>query len=105
MHTPARKAEILRRHFVDKIPVSKVCEEFEIQPSIFYSWQRQAFAKLEGLFEETRGGKRAQTARERELARKEEQIEALEARISRKDQVIAEISEEHITLKKSLGVT
>ena len=104
-HTPAKKAEILRRHLVDKIPVSQVCEDYGIQPSVFYNWQRQALANLEGLFEEARGGKRARSARDRELARKQEKIDALEARISRKDQVIAEISEEHITLKKSLGVT
>jgi transposase-like protein len=102
-HTPAKKAEILRRHLADKIPVSDLCDEYKIQPSMFYAWQRQALAGLESFFEEIRGGKRASSARDRELARFQEKIDGLEARITRKDTVIAEISEEHITLKKSLG--
>ena len=31
-----QRAAILRRHLGDKIPVSEVCEEFGIQPSVFY---------------------------------------------------------------------
>jgi uncharacterized coiled-coil protein SlyX len=44
------------------------------------------------------GSKRG--SREAELQRR---IEALEAKLARKDTVIAEISEEYVTLKKELG--
>ena len=102
-HPPAKKAEILRLHFVDKIPVSKICEDYGIQPSMFYNWQRQVLSNLEGLFEENRAGKRARTARERQLKSPQEEIDTLKVKMSRKDEVIAEISEEYIALKKNLG--
>ena len=41
--TATQKTAILRRHLVDKIPISQVCEEEGIQPSLFYYWQKQLF--------------------------------------------------------------
>ncbi len=37
------KAEILKRHLVDEVPVSDLCDEYDIQPSNFYSRQRKLF--------------------------------------------------------------
>lgn len=39
-------------------------------------------------------------SREKEL---EEKISRLEARVARKDQILAEVTEEYVTLKKNLG--
>jgi transposase len=103
-YTAEQKAEIVRRHLVDKVPVSDLCEEYGIQPSLFYSWQKQVFDNLAGVFDRAEGGRRAQAARDGELARKEQRIAQLEARLAKKDAVIAEISEEHLELKKTLGV-
>ncbi len=41
--TPEEKVSILRQHLLDKVPVSTVCEEAGIQPSLFYQWQKQFF--------------------------------------------------------------
>ena len=35
------KAAIQRRHLVDKKPVSDVCDEYRLQPRVFYDWSRQ----------------------------------------------------------------
>jgi len=40
------KATILRRHLADKVPISDLCEEYHIQSSLFYLWQRQALEHL-----------------------------------------------------------
>ena len=40
-HTAEQKAELLRQHVAEKKPVSEVCNEAEIQPSLFYTWQRE----------------------------------------------------------------
>jgi len=37
------KVAILRRHLVDKTPVSDLCDEHQIQPAQFYQWQKQFF--------------------------------------------------------------
>lgn len=94
--TAEKKAEILRRHHVDKIPVSQLCEEEGLQPSVFYYWQRQAFSNLEvALQPRERAG-----SKEKALAAENEK---LRARLARKDHVIAVVSEEYVTLKKELG--
>ena len=94
--TAERKAAILRRHHVDKVPVSQLCEEEDLQPSVFYYWQKQAFENLEAALQSRdRPGlqEKAQAA----------EIDRLRARLARKDHVIAVVSEECVTLKKELG--
>ncbi len=39
--TTEQKVAILRRHMVDKVPVSELCNELGLQPSVFYQWQKQ----------------------------------------------------------------
>lgn len=41
--TAEQKAALLRRHHVDKVPVSQICEENDLQHSLFYYWQKQLF--------------------------------------------------------------
>ena|SRR5882724_4021174 len=49
-YTTKQKVAILKRHMVDKVPVSDLCNELELQPSVFYQWQRQVFENLAGAF-------------------------------------------------------
>ncbi len=42
-HTAEQKAELLRQHVAEKKPVSEVCNEAEIQPSLFYTWQPKQY--------------------------------------------------------------
>ena len=91
-----QKSAILRRHFVDKVAISDLCTEYELQPSVFYYWQKQAFENLAGAFQPAV----TTSSREKELER---EVEALKARVAKKDAVIASISEEYVTLKKALG--
>lgn len=97
--TAEQKAEILKRHLVDKVPVSDLCDEYKLPPSVFYEWQRKL---LENAAVALAAGRAepAQKSRERKL---EEKVEALEIKLARKDSVIAEISAEYVALKKELG--
>ena len=96
--TTEQKVAILRRHLLDKVPVSNLCDEYELQPSVFYQWQRQLFDNLAGAFDAVAGNGPSQ--REKQLAQK---VEHLESRLALKDSVIAEISAEYVQLKKELG--
>jgi transposase-like protein len=97
-HTTEQKTALLKRHFVDKVPVSQLCEEHQLQPSVFYHWQRQLFESAPAVFEAPKGGRTP--SREKQL---EERIAQLEAKLAKKDSIIAEISEEYVQLKKELG--
>lgn len=96
-YSPDEKAAILRRHLADKVPISALAEEYGIQPSVLYQWQRQlldhAAAALRPHHGKPDRHERKQAAR----------IRALEERLQKKDSVIAEISAEYVALKKELG--
>jgi transposase-like protein len=88
------KVRVLRRHLVDKAPVSEVCEKEGISPTQFYQWQKQLFEGAAAAFE------RPSPKKDR---REAERVEALEAKLRKKDEVLGELMEEHVALKKSLG--
>ena len=91
-----QKVAILRRHFIDKVAVSALCDEYELQPSVFYYWQKQAFENLAGAFQPV-------PSTSPRAAEQDREIEGLKAKLAKKNDVIAEISEEYVTLKKKLG--
>jgi transposase len=97
-YSPEQKAEILRRHLVDKIPVSNLCNEYELQPSVFYTWLKQALSNLPSAL--TPSAPKDTAGRELALAAENAQ---LKAKLAKKDSVIAEISAEYVQLKKELG--
>jgi transposase len=96
--SPEQKVAVLRRHLLEKTPVSDLSDELGIQPSLFYLWQRELFENGQAAFQtaDRRHAKKDQAA-------KDAKIEALQARLRRKDEVLAELLEEHVALKKSLG--
>jgi transposase len=96
--TTEQKVALLKRHLVDKVPVSDLCNEEELQPSVFYQWQRQLFENLAGAF--ATPASEGASKREKELVTKTKE---LEAKLAKKDNVIAEISAEYVQLKKELG--
>lgn len=96
-HTPEQKAALLRRHLVEKVPVSQICSEIDLQPSVFYGWLQQL---LERAHVALASPSRAAPSRERQL---EQKVTALEERLTKKDAVIAEISEEYVKIKKEFG--
>lgn len=90
----AEKVAILKRHFVDREEISAICEAEKIHPTMFYEWQKRFFEH----------GARAFDADERQSeAQVREKLEMLEAKLQKKDGVIAELMEAHLTLKKTLG--
>ena len=94
-----QKVAVLKRHFLDKVPISDLAEEYKLQPSVLYQWQRQVFENLGAVFDLSNGPGRP-PSREKQLAAR---VEHLEARLAKKDSVIAEISAEYVHLKKELG--
>jgi transposase-like protein len=42
-YAPEEKVAILRRHLLEKEPISKLCDELGLQPTVFYRWQKEFF--------------------------------------------------------------
>ena len=88
------KTRLLRRHLIEKIPISKVCDEARLSPSLFHRWLEQLFQNAALALEAKRGPERN---------KEQERIEKLESKIRQKDEVLAELMAEHVALKKELG--
>ena len=57
-YTPEEKVSILRRHLLDKVPVSTLCEELQLQPTVFYHWLKQLFENGAVAFQRPRDSSR-----------------------------------------------
>jgi transposase-like protein len=90
------KVAILKRHLLEKVPVSNLCDELDIYPTQFYAWLKDFFENGAAAFDNGRKSKAEEDAKDRK-------IEQLQAKIQRKDAVLAELMEEHTLLKKELG--
>ncbi len=94
-YTPEEKVSIIRRHLIEHVPVSEICEQNQIQPTQFYKWQQDFFENGAAAFERKKNGT-SQADRQR--------IEYLESKLAQKNEVLSELMEEHVKLKKTLGV-
>jgi transposase len=95
-HSPEDKVRILRLHLLEGKPISEICDSEGIHPTQFYQWQKTFFEKGSAVFEGGRSPSRVFGQSERKLA-------ALESKLARKDEVIAEIMEDLVRTKKQLG--
>jgi transposase len=94
-YTGQEKVFILKRHLVDRVPASDLCDEYNLQPTVFYRWQKEFFENGASAFEKTNSSqKKAEQKR----------IEQLEAKLQVKNEVLSELMEEHVQLKKERGV-
>ncbi len=90
------KVAILKRHLLDKVPVSNLCDELDLHPTQIYDWLKKFFENGHLAFANGRKSKAVEEA-------KDQKIQQLEAKLVRKNEVMAELMEAHTELKKSLG--
>jgi transposase-like protein len=88
------KVRIIKQHLVDKVPISDLCDKHGILPTQFYQWQKEFFERAADVFD--RKPDKAVTRLERRNAE-------LEEKLTRKNEVLSELMEAHVTLKKTLG--
>ena len=94
-YTPQEKVSILRRHLLDHVPVSDLCDELNLQPTVFYRWQKEFFENGASAFQSIRAAGPPHAA--------EKRITVLEEKLRRKNEVMGELMEEYIQLKKNCG--
>jgi transposase-like protein len=92
-YTAEEKIKILREVLEDGKPVSETAEQYGLHPNNIFNWRKQLFEGGVQIFQIKRtdiSGK----AEERKAA-------ALEDKIKQKDEVIAELAEELLAIKKN----
>jgi len=94
---------LMKRHNVNAVRTSHypndpfwydLCDEYGLHPNVFYRWQKEFFENGASAFEKSKKPVNS---------RLEAKVKKLEAKLSHKDEVIAQIMEDHVKLKKSLG--
>jgi transposase-like protein len=50
-YSPEEKVAVLKRHLPGKEPISKLCEELGLQPTVFYGWQKEFLENGPATFE------------------------------------------------------
>ncbi len=93
-YTPQEKVAVLRRHLLEHVPVSELCEELSLRPTVFYRWQKEFFENGGAAF-----GRQALADRGREQQR----VAALEQKLQRRNEILAELMDEHLALKTARG--
>ena len=92
-YAPEEKVAILRRHLLEKEPISKLCDEVGLQPTVFYRWQKEFFENGAAAFEQKRPTNHSAD---------QKRIAYLQ-KIQTKDEVLAELMAEHVAQKKDIG--
>ncbi len=97
--TPEQKIAILREHLIDKVPVSDLCDKHNITPVSFYQRQKLLFENGANCFQRKSN---AANERRQEASAQRRAVE-LEEKLQQKNEVIAELLQEHVLLKKARG--
>lgn len=99
------KLAILKRHLVEKVPLSDLCDQHGLQPSQIYYWQNQLFEHGAAVFERKPGrqAKQAETAKDRQITQLETTNAKLTTKLAQKNEVIAELMEDNVKSKKAAG--
>ena len=92
----SEKVAILKRHLVEKASVADLADEMHVLPNQIYGWLKDFFEQGHVVFENGRKSKAVEDT-------KDKKIQQLEAKLTRKNEVMAELMEAHTALKKSLG--
>ena len=95
-YSPEEKVNILKKHLLEKVPVSDLCDQHGLHPTVFHRWLKEFFEN---------GALAFQKQRDTQMQRLEKKVAQLEGKLSKKNEVLSELMEEHVNLKKTLGET
>ena len=91
------KVAIIREHLLENKAISDLCDEHHIHPSVYYRWQKQFFEQGEKAF--------APNTEIQVITQLKQEIVHLETKLARKDEVLGEVMEEYVSLKKRRGAS
>lgn len=94
--TGAEKVAILKRHLLEKVPISDLCDELHLYPHQVQAWLKEFFENGHAAFANGRRAKAVEDAQQKK-------IEQLEAKLTRKNEVMAELMEALTEEKKRNG--
>ena len=95
-YSPEEKVAIIRKHLLDGIAVSDLCDEYQLNPTVYYRWQKEFFQGGAAAFVKDSS---------RQLGQMKKQLAAAQEQLTRKNEVLAEVMEEYVRCKKNGGAS
>jgi transposase len=66
--SPHEKVAVFKRHLLERVPISAICEELKISPNMFYRWPQELFENAHLSFETDRKSKAIEATKDRRIA-------------------------------------
>lgn len=85
---------MLKEHLLENKPISQSCDENSLHVTVFQRWMQQLFENSASAFEKKNN---------HEEVVWQKKVLKLERKLVKKNEVLSELMEEHIALKKSVG--
>jgi transposase len=85
---------ILKKHLLEKVPISDLCDQYRLHPTVFHRWMKEFFKNAVLAF---------QKHTDAPSLKLEKKVAKLEGKLAQKNEVLAELMEGHLKLKKSWG--
>jgi transposase-like protein len=95
--TAQKKLAILRHHFLGKTHIPALCAQFDIDPKLFYRWQKELFANGQAAF-----GRTAERLTGLEGV-KDRQLATLEGQFHGKEEALSALMEKHVRWKAGIS--
>ena len=93
-YTSEEKTMILREHFEQHISISDVADKYGVHPNAIYKWKKQMYESTPQSL--TKNHKKS----DKSLIKSERRIAELEALLTQRETLIAELVDDNIRLKK-----
>ncbi|GJQ61003.1 MAG: hypothetical protein SCALA702_00560 [Melioribacteraceae bacterium] len=94
-YTGEQKTKILRELLENNVPISQLCEEYNVRPNDIYNWKKKLFESAPNLFG-------VQSQKTKSKSGDQKKIEKLEATLRDRDEAISYLVSETISIKKNM---
>src|SRR3990172_5397924 len=81
-YTAEEKVTILKKYLLEKKPISDICDQFGLHPTVFYRWQKEFFENGTLAF---------QQRNDNTAIKLEKKIKELEQKLVTKNEVLSEL--------------
>lgn len=90
-----QKIIILRELLENNVPISQLCEKYEVRPNDIYNWKKKLFESAANIFDQ-----KISTIKQTSVEQKK--IEKLQSKLRDRDEAISYLISENIGIKKSI---
>ena len=97
VYTAEQKANIIREHLEDNVPISELSEKYKILPNVLYNWKKQLLEQAPTTLA------RKSKSQEKRISAEAKEIAELKATLSKREMLIAELVAENFELKKNIN--